>query len=157
MSITTEPIVRVGIGCFVTYQKDNVTRILVGKRDGSHGAGTWQLPGGHLEYNESFEDCIIREVFEETNLSIKDPRLIATINTPMPADNKHYVTLFMHSQVGYEESQHARVMEPEKLQGEWHWMTWEEVCHQKPLFYPFQLFVETATPHQLQAIGLECT
>jgi 8-oxo-dGTP diphosphatase len=57
---------RVGVGVFV--KKDG--KILVGKRKGSHGGGTWALPGGHLEPGESFETCCKREVLEETGLII---------------------------------------------------------------------------------------
>jgi len=32
----------------------------------------YQFPGGHLEPNETYEDCIKREVMEETGITIKD-------------------------------------------------------------------------------------
>ena len=31
----------------------------------------WDLPGGFKENNETYEDCVIREFKEETNLDIK--------------------------------------------------------------------------------------
>ena len=36
------------------------------------------FPGGHIEKNESFVDSVIREVYEETGLTIKDPVLCGT-------------------------------------------------------------------------------
>ena len=33
------------------------------------------FPGGHVEKNESFVDSVIREVFEETGLTIENPTL----------------------------------------------------------------------------------
>ncbi len=34
----------------------------------------WQLPGGHPRKGESFIDTLIREVYEETNISLSDYR-----------------------------------------------------------------------------------
>ena len=33
------------------------------------------FPGGHVEKNEAFTDSVVREVFEETGLTIENPRL----------------------------------------------------------------------------------
>ena len=32
--------------------------------------GTYQFPGGHLENNETIEECLIREVMEETGIDV---------------------------------------------------------------------------------------
>ncbi len=65
---------RVGVAVFVINEKGHV---LVGKRTGSHGAGTLALPGGHLELHESFFDCAAREVLEETGLILEPPQVSA--------------------------------------------------------------------------------
>ncbi|CBQ73543.1 conserved hypothetical protein [Sporisorium reilianum SRZ2] len=62
---------RVGVAVFVSNEKGH---ILIGKRTGSHGAGTLALPGGHLELHESFYDCAAREVYEETGLILEAPQ-----------------------------------------------------------------------------------
>lgn len=57
--------------------------------------GTWGLPGGHLEFGESFETCAARETLEETGLKIKDVRFLNATNSIMKVENKHYITIFM--------------------------------------------------------------
>lgn len=34
----------------------------------------YQLPGGHLENGESFEECLVREVYEETGIEIENKK-----------------------------------------------------------------------------------
>jgi ADP-ribose pyrophosphatase YjhB (NUDIX family) len=48
----------------------NERKILLIKRATTPFKNYWALPGGHKEDNESFEDCLIREVFEETKNTI---------------------------------------------------------------------------------------
>jgi 8-oxo-dGTP diphosphatase len=38
--------------------------------------GSWDLPGGHIALGESFEDCLLREVREETALDVAIDRLL---------------------------------------------------------------------------------
>ncbi len=45
-------------------------KVLVGRRVGAHGHGTWSFPGGHLEFGEEAEQGIAREVKEETGMDV---------------------------------------------------------------------------------------
>lgn len=90
----------VGVGIIIE-SKDNV---LLMKRKGSVGEGTWSFPGGKLERFESIEDCAIREVKEETNLDIFDIVLDKCTNDIFLDDNVHYVTVFVRCKfTGYPE------------------------------------------------------
>ncbi|CDR88356.1 uncharacterized protein SPSC_04183 [Sporisorium scitamineum] len=73
---------RVGVAVFVINEKGHV---LIGKRTGSHGAGTLALPGGHLELHESFYDCAAREVYEETGLILEPPQFQAQSELLLPS------------------------------------------------------------------------
>jgi 8-oxo-dGTP pyrophosphatase MutT (NUDIX family) len=44
--------------------------------------GHWDLPGGHLALDESFEECLMREVEEETGLKVEIGPLLALIRRP---------------------------------------------------------------------------
>ena len=42
----------------------------------SYRPGNWDLPGGHLALGESFDDCLLREVKEETALDVAIDRML---------------------------------------------------------------------------------
>jgi 8-oxo-dGTP diphosphatase len=44
--------------------------------------GTWDLPGGHLALGEDFEECLLREVKEETGLDVAITRLLGVHKVP---------------------------------------------------------------------------
>ena len=119
---------KVGIGVFVI----NGDKILMGKRVNAHGEGTWGLPGGHLEFFETFEECAKREVVEETGLVITNVEFSTVTNDMFYPENRHYVTLFMKSLYL---SGTPKVMEPNKMV-EWRWFSWDNLP--KPLFIPLE-------------------
>ena len=57
---------RVGVGVIIV----KAGKVLIGERKGSHGAGQYALPGGKLEWKETWEECARREVLEETGISL---------------------------------------------------------------------------------------
>jgi 8-oxo-dGTP diphosphatase len=61
-------------------------RMLVLKRAPgmSYKPGTWDLPGGHLVIGELFEECVAREIQEETGLTVTIERLLGIHNSIGP-------------------------------------------------------------------------
>lgn len=55
--------------------------------------GSLTFPGGHVEKEESFADAVIREVFEETGLTIASPALCG-IKDWVNDDRLRYMVLF---------------------------------------------------------------
>ncbi|ETV96651.1 hypothetical protein, variant 1 [Aphanomyces invadans] len=130
---TTVP--RVGVGVLL-YSAAYPACVLIGVRKASHGAGKVQLPGGHLEFGESWEECAIREVKEETALDIVDVTFAHLTNDYMPDDDKHYITIFMQATV--QGNQVPQCMEPDKCEG-WEWLPYETLkspAYQARLFMP---------------------
>ena len=82
---------RPSVGVAVIVIKNG--KVLLGKRKGSHGSGSWAFPGGHLEMNESIEACARREVFEETGISIHNIRYAAFTNDIFKEEQKHYESI----------------------------------------------------------------
>ncbi|KAI1338714.1 nudix domain-containing protein [Xylariaceae sp. FL0016] len=118
---TISPHPRVGVASMVCNAKGE---FVMGKRKSSHGAGTWQFPGGHLEMGESFFACAERECLEETGLRVRGVRVLAVTNDVFdPA--KHYITIFVQCQMRDPDAR-PETLEPEKCEG-WHWIGWEEV------------------------------
>jgi 8-oxo-dGTP diphosphatase len=127
------PNVRVGIGVFIF--KDGKFAML--QRQGSHGAGTWSIPGGHLEFGESFEETAEREVKEETGLDIQNIRFGAVTNDHFDTENKHYVTVWMLSDW---KSGELQLMEPDKSTAI-SWNTFDTLP--SPLFLPWNQLLES--------------
>lgn len=71
--------------------KDN--KILVQERTKSDWPGI-TLPGGHVEKGENFYDAIIREVKEETGLTLLKPELCGIEEYKQTKDEDRYVILF---------------------------------------------------------------
>jgi 8-oxo-dGTP diphosphatase len=117
---------RVGVGVIVL--RDG--RVLLGERRGSHGGGTWALPGGHLEAGETPEQCAAREVLEETGLVIGALRRGPYTSDVIAPQGLHYVTLFVIGAGAHGEPQRR---EPAKCSG-WSWHRWDALP--QPLFAP---------------------
>ena len=69
------------VGAIIT---DPAGRLLLIKRGHEPEAGRWSLPGGRIEPGESDEQALVREVREETGLTVTPGRLIGTVDRPQP-------------------------------------------------------------------------
>lgn len=116
--MNAEQHIRVGVG--VTIIKEG--KILLGKRKNAHGEGQWATPGGHLEYMESFKDCVLREIAEECGVEVENIRFqyLANLKDYPP---KHYCHIGMLADW---KSGEPQVLEPDKCE-EWKWFDMDNI------------------------------
>ncbi len=128
----------IGIGIMILKNK----RILLGKRHEDHkkadselrGEGTWTMPGGKIEFGESFEEAAKREVLEETGIEIKNAKIICVNNDKN--EHAHFVTTGILST---EFEGEVQVREPEEIT-EWKWFKSENLP--KNIFPPSKKILE---------------
>ena len=93
-------------------------RVLVqNRRDPDWGGLTF--PGGHIEPGESLVDSVIREMREETGLTVRNPRLIGSKSWMQKDGGRYLVLLYVAHE--YEGELHN------SEEGDVRWMTLEEM------------------------------
>jgi 8-oxo-dGTP diphosphatase len=122
------PAPQVGVGVLVVHQG----LVLLGRRKGSHGAGTWSAPGGKLDFGETLEACARRELLEETGLEARHIELGPYSNDVFASAGRHFLTVFV---VARGITGGVRNLEPDKCEG-WAWFQWSRLP--SPLFAPLQ-------------------
>lgn len=98
----------VGVGCVLM----RAGRILLVRRQGAHGAGSWSTPGGHLDFGESPADCAARETLEETGIAPSRVKFLAITNDVFTDADKHYVTIWM---LAVPDEAEATICAPEEI------------------------------------------
>ncbi|MFD2830954.1 8-oxo-dGTP diphosphatase [Corticicoccus populi] len=73
--------------------EDDSGKILIQNRAGKSWPGV-TFPGGHIEYGESFVDAVVREVQEETGLTIRNPQLCGTKQFQTRNDERYIVLMY---------------------------------------------------------------
>ncbi len=124
---------KIGIGVVVI--RDG--KILIGERISSHGSGTFMIPGGHLEFGESFEETAMREVEEETGLKNLKIKGVISIGNDIAYD-KHYVSIGILAE-SLKEDGEPYPAEPEKSKN-WKWYDPKELPEN--LFLPSKKVIE---------------
>lgn len=130
--------IRPGVGVGVVIWRDG--KAVMVKRKGSHGAGTWSIPGGKLDFGESWEECAAREVREEIGVEITNIRFLAVTNDVFQKEGVHFISIFMESDWL---SGEPAILEPDKIEA----IAWRALTNlPDPLFEPCWTNLRAAKP-----------
>ncbi len=125
---------KIGVGFGVLLMRDN--KVLLGRRHDDpekadslfNGAGKWTMPGGKLDFGETFEVGARREVAEETSIELGKVELIC-VNQDI-VEGAHFVTMGL---LCTDFSGEPKVMEPDEIT-EWGWFEFDNLP--SPLYFP---------------------
>jgi 8-oxo-dGTP diphosphatase len=70
------------VPCVGAVVKDSRGQLLLIKRGHEPGAGLWSLPGGRIEPGETDAEALVREMLEETGLTVVPGRLVGQVRRP---------------------------------------------------------------------------
>ena len=103
--------VGVGVGALVF---DSAGRVFLARRGPAvtNEAGTWEFPGGAVEYGERLADAVCREFVEEYGMHITVERVLGVFDHILPAEQQHWVSVTFVA--GHGAPDEPVIREPEK-------------------------------------------
>lgn len=98
----------VGCGAFILNKEG---KVLLQQRNKEPEKGYWSIPGGKLEWMETFEDAVKREVKEECDVDIQVEKLLGICDHIVKNENQHWVSPSFLCKITNGE---PKIMEPTK-------------------------------------------
>lgn len=117
-------ITKVGVSVIIFNQ---LGEVLVGKRKSSHGAGLLSVPGGHIEFSESYNTTCDRELLEEIGINFENQYKPFGFSEDFfksgdgNNEEKHYITLYFVVTDVDSTTTKITNMEPHKCES-WDWI-----------------------------------
>lgn len=103
----------IGVGCgAIIFDHDGL--VLLTKRGplAKNEAGKWDFPGGAVEFNETCEDAVKREIREELDIDVEILELLEVTDHIIPEEHQHWVSPSYSAKYA---SGELRIMEPGKI------------------------------------------
>lgn len=112
----------VGIGAIIINGEG---KMLLAKRGqkAKNERGKWEFPGGSVEFGDTMESTIKREMKEELDVEIEVGKHLSPIDHIIPKENQHWVTSTFIAKIV---KGTPKIMEPEKCD-EIRWFTLDEI------------------------------
>lgn len=131
--------IRIAVECCVRFEN----KVLLQKRPDNvkNFPGYWTFPGGHVDYGENVLTAVIREIKEETGVSVGNENTklkVSAINHHIDKDQIWLIYGFLAKLDNY--------VEPISTdEGECKWFDINEVLESKIIFPPIQHYLEFIT------------
>ena len=100
----------IGVGCGAFILNED-GKVLLQKRNKEPEKGYWSIPGGKLEWMETFEEAVKREIKEECDIDIKIEKLLGIYDHIVKNENQHWVSPSFLCKITNGE---PKIMEPTK-------------------------------------------
>src|SRR5581483_11451779 len=81
----------VGVGAAI-FNDDGKLFITKRGKKAKNERGKWEIPGGSVEFGETFEDAIKQEIREECGVEIEVGELLGICNHIIPDKHQHWVS-----------------------------------------------------------------
>lgn len=106
------------------------------KKEHDENHGKWIGVGGKFEEGETPEECVIREVYEETGLKMRSPRLRGIVTFVMEPQSTEY--MFVYTATDFT----GQLINPDSCpEGVLRWVDRDEVC-QLPTWEGDRIFLK---------------
>jgi 8-oxo-dGTP diphosphatase len=126
MSIFSRKMIRVRVAGVII--RDNRILLIAHKKNGDE---YWLPPGGGIDYGESAEEALVREMKEELSLDVMVKDLVFSCDSIEPTGNRHILNLFFAC-----ESEGQPVLGKDKILSRFGYFNADELGRVK-LFPPF--------------------
>ncbi len=137
----------IGAGCGVMVF-NNRNQLLLGLRNSDekladselHEEGTWTMPGGNIEYGETFEEAGRREAMEEAGITLKELEVIC-----VQTDKNQYAHYISVGMIAKNFEGTPQVMEPDQII-KWEWFDLDKLP--KNIFSPSKKTIDCFLNHK---------
>jgi len=81
----------VGVGAMI-FNSDGSVFLAKRGQDVRNESGKLEFPGGSIEFGETLEQALVREVMEEYGVAIEVQALIDVVNHLIPEEKQHWIS-----------------------------------------------------------------
>lgn len=127
----------VGVGA-VIFNKEGKFLLLKRGPKAQNEVGCWGFPGGAMEFGETIEETIKREVKEELDVAIKPLKMLTPVNHAIPKEKQHWVAVPYICQLKFGK---PKILEPQK-NAELDWFTLKDAQKLKLTIVAKKVMVE---------------